>query len=75
MCAQGPWALLNEGYAKCGDVFTVPVLHKRVTFLIGPTVAPHFFKASDDELSQREVSSAHATSNAVHVLGVLGPLM
>jgi sterol 14-demethylase len=31
------------------------VAHKRVTFLIGPEVAPHFFKAGDDEMSQSEV--------------------
>ncbi|KXZ44315.1 hypothetical protein GPECTOR_69g408 [Gonium pectorale] len=53
--AKGPWNLLEEGYAKHGEVFTVPVAHKRVTFLIGPEVAPHFFKAGDDEMSQSEV--------------------
>jgi sterol 14alpha-demethylase len=31
------------------------VAHKRVTFLIGPDAAPHFFKATDDEMSQTEV--------------------
>lgn len=46
---------MEEGYKNLGDVFTVPVAHKRVTFLIGPDVAPHFFKATDDELSQTEV--------------------
>jgi sterol 14-demethylase len=46
---------MEEGYAKYGDAFTVPVAHKRVTFLIGPDVAPHFFKATDDEMSQTEV--------------------
>ncbi|KAF6265917.1 sterol 14 desaturase [Scenedesmus sp. NREL 46B-D3] len=53
--AGGPWKLMEEGYAKLGDAFTVPVAHKRVTFLIGPDVAPHFFKATDEELSQTEV--------------------
>ena len=33
----------------------MPVAHKRITFLIGPDVSPHFFKASDDEMSQTEV--------------------
>ncbi|KIY94226.1 cytochrome P450, family 51 (sterol14-demethylase) [Monoraphidium neglectum] len=46
---------MEEGYRTLGDAFTVPVAHKRVTFLIGPDVAPHFFKATDDELSQTEV--------------------
>lgn len=59
---------METGYAKYGDAFTVPVAHKRVTFLIGPDVAPHFFKATDDEMSQTEVRSnvapAAATSPA-----------
>ncbi|GBF88206.1 sterol 14 desaturase [Raphidocelis subcapitata] len=53
--AGGPWKLMEEGYSTKGEVFTVPVAHKRVTFLIGPDVAPHFFKATDEELSQTEV--------------------
>eukprot|EP00878_Enallax_costatus_P004843 GHUV01005097.1.p1 GENE.GHUV01005097.1~~GHUV01005097.1.p1 ORF type:complete len:497 (+),score=160.86 GHUV01005097.1:332-1822(+) len=53
--AGGPWKLMQDGYSKFGDAFTVPVAHKRVTFLIGPDVAPHFFKATDDEMSQTEV--------------------
>ncbi|PNW86578.1 hypothetical protein CHLRE_02g092350v5 [Chlamydomonas reinhardtii] len=51
----GPWKLLENGYAKFGECFTVPVAHRRVTFLIGPEVSPHFFKAGDDEMSQSEV--------------------
>lgn len=53
--AGGPWKLMHTGYEQLGEVFTVPVAHKRVTFLIGPDVAPHFFKATDDEMSQTEV--------------------
>lgn len=53
---QGPWKVMDEGYTRFGEVFTVPVAHKRVTFLIGPDVAPHFFKATDDEMSQTEVN-------------------
>ena len=33
----------------------MPVLHKKLTFLIGPYVCPHFFKAPDDVMSQDEV--------------------
>ena len=55
--AQGPMLLMADGYKKCGEVFTVPLLHKNVTFLIGPATAPHFFKANDDEMSQTEVTS------------------
>eukprot|EP00884_Botryococcus_braunii_P003088 jgi/Botrbrau1/12780/Bobra.0238s0017.1 len=53
--AGGPIPLMRQGYAACGEVFTVPLLHKRVTFLLGPHVSHHFFKATDDELSQKEV--------------------
>lgn len=49
--------LMETGYATYGECFTVPVAHKRVTFLIGPDVSPHFFKATDDEMSQTEVSN------------------
>ena len=52
---QGPMRLMDEGYKRYGEVFTVPVAHKKMTFLIGPPVSEHFFKASDDELSQKEV--------------------
>jgi len=52
---QGPLNLMNEGYEKLGEVFTVPVLHKRITFLLSPTVVEHFFKGTDEEVSQQEV--------------------
>lgn len=52
---QGPIPLMRQGYEACGEVFTVPLLHKKVTFLLGPHVSEHFFKANDDELSQKEV--------------------
>ncbi len=47
--------LMTKGYKQFGEVFTVPVAHRRITFLIGPSVSHHFFKASDDEMSQTEV--------------------
>lgn len=47
--------LMAEGYARHGEVFTVPVLHKNITFLLGPRVSAHFFKANDEEMSQKEV--------------------
>lgn len=51
----GPLKLMEDGYAKYGEVFTVPVLHKKITVLIGPNVTSHFFKASDEVMSQKEV--------------------
>ncbi|CAG9462094.1 unnamed protein product [Pedinophyceae sp. YPF-701] len=53
--AKGPLPLMQEGYNKLGDVFTVSVLHKRITFLLTPSVVEHFFKGTDDEVSQKEV--------------------
>ena len=47
--------LMKAGYDTYGEVFTVPVLHKKITFLIGPHVSAHFYKASDDDMSQKEV--------------------
>jgi len=52
---QGPLPLMTEMYAKHGEVFTIPLLHKKMTFLVGPHVAPHFFNATDDKMSQTEV--------------------
>ena len=52
--------VMADGYASFGEVFTVPLLHKNLTFLIGPTVAPHFFKATDDEMSQTEVRARYS---------------
>jgi hypothetical protein len=46
---------MEQGYKLHGEVFTVPVAHKRMTFLIGPDVSAHFFKATDEEMSQSEV--------------------
>ncbi|CAI5465414.1 unnamed protein product [Closterium sp. Yama58-4] len=52
---KGPIPLIQDAYAKYGSVFTVNVLHMRMTFLIGPEATTHFYKASEDQLSQREV--------------------
>lgn len=52
---SGPINLMTEGFKKHGEVFTVPVLHLKITFLIGPNVSPHFFRASDAQMSQKEV--------------------
>lgn len=36
--------LMEKAYKSYGSVFTVPLFHKRMTFLIGPEVSSHFFK-------------------------------
>lgn len=55
-------ALVEEGYKKCGEVFTVPVFHWKITFLVGPDVSPHFYKGSDEDVSQKEVKEETAGS-------------
>lgn len=52
---QGPMKMMQDGFAKHGEVFTVPLLTRNFTFLLDPHVSGHFFKASDDEMSQYEV--------------------
>ena len=52
---QGPLGVMAEAFNKHGDVFTVPVGNKRMTFLLGPTPALHFFRGSDEVISQKEV--------------------
>lgn len=52
---KGPIVMLREEYPKLGSVFTVNVVNKKITFLIGPEVSAHFFKASESDLSQQEV--------------------
>ena len=37
------------------QVFTVPLLHLRMTFIVGPSVSPHFYNGRDDMMSQKEV--------------------
>nr|ASB17937.1 cytochrome P450 CYP51G1 [Polygala tenuifolia] len=52
---KGPILMLREEYPKLGSVFTLNLFHKNITFLIGPEVSAHFFKASESDLSQQEV--------------------
>lgn len=51
---QGPWGLIKESYARHGEVFRVPVLHKHFTFLLEPHVMTHFYNGRDDQVSQKE---------------------
>lgn len=52
---KGPVVMLKQEYPKLGSVFTLNLLNKNITFLIGPEVSAHFFKASESDLSQQEV--------------------
>ena len=52
---SGPIKMIEEEYPRLGGVFTVPLLTRRITFLIGPEESSHFFKAPEAEMSQQEV--------------------
>ncbi|MBA0711751.1 hypothetical protein Golax_010900 [Gossypium laxum] len=52
---KGPIVMIREEYPKLGSVFTLNLFNKKITFLIGPEVSAHFFKASESDLSQQEV--------------------
>merc|ERR1719331_2254156 len=60
---QGPLGVMAEAYSKYGDVFTVPVGNKRMTFLIGPTPSVHFFRGSDVARKQMSDISAKIIEN------------
>eukprot|EP00245_Coleochaete_scutata_P016143 TRINITY_DN743_c0_g1_i1.p1 TRINITY_DN743_c0_g1~~TRINITY_DN743_c0_g1_i1.p1 ORF type:complete len:518 (+),score=106.77 TRINITY_DN743_c0_g1_i1:134-1687(+) len=51
----GPLNFIRQNYDTLGSVFTAPLFHKRITFLLSPEVTNHFFKASEKDLSQKEV--------------------
>jgi len=38
-----------------GDLFTVPMMHKKLTFLLGPECSAPFYQNKDDVMSQSEV--------------------
>ncbi|XP_006658706.1 obtusifoliol 14-alpha demethylase-like [Oryza brachyantha] len=56
LLARGPLAVIRDLHAAMGSVFTVRLLHRRVTFLVGPEEASHFFRGLESEMSQDEVS-------------------
>lgn len=52
---NGPIVMIREEYSKLGSVFTVNLFNRKITFLIGPEVSAHFFKAPESDMSQQEV--------------------
>ncbi|KAG8090609.1 hypothetical protein GUJ93_ZPchr0011g28137 [Zizania palustris] len=52
---RGPIPMIRQEYARLGSVFTVGILNRKITFLIGPEVSAHFFKGNESEMSQQEV--------------------
>lgn len=53
--AKNPINFINICRKKYGSIFTVPMLHKKLTFLVGPEVSTPFFKLNDEYMSQPEV--------------------
>jgi len=51
----GPIGLVAAGYKQLGDIFSINVFHKRLTFLIGPDAQAVLFNAKDDVAEQAEV--------------------
>jgi sterol 14-demethylase len=56
LLAKGPLQVIRDAHAEMGSVFTVRLLHRKVTFLVGPDVSSHFYQGLDSEISQDEVS-------------------
>ncbi|XP_048560146.1 obtusifoliol 14-alpha demethylase-like [Triticum urartu] len=56
LLAKGPLRVLCDAHAEMGSVFTVRLLHRKVTFLVGPDVSSHFYQGLESEISQDEVS-------------------
>uniref|UniRef100_N1QWA6 Obtusifoliol 14-alpha demethylase n=1 Tax=Aegilops tauschii TaxID=37682 RepID=N1QWA6_AEGTA len=56
LLAKGPLQVIRDAHAELGSVFTVRLLHREVTFLVGPDVPSHFYQGLDSEVSQDEVS-------------------
>lgn len=53
--AKHPINFINSCLKQCGPIFTVRILHKNMTFLLGPEVSAPFFRMRDDCMSQPEV--------------------
>jgi sterol 14-demethylase len=56
MCTKGPEATWHSLYNKFGSVFTVKLLWKRTTFLVGSEVSGSFFQGLESEVSQGNIN-------------------
>ncbi|CAM0870946.1 unnamed protein product [Alopecurus aequalis] len=56
LLAKGALQVIRDAHAELGSVFTLRLLHRKVTFLVGPDVISHFYQGLDSEISQDEVS-------------------
>lgn len=53
--AENPVKFIEICMHKYGCIYTVPMMHKNLTFLLGPEVSAPFFNLHDDAMSQPEV--------------------
>jgi sterol 14-demethylase len=53
--AKNPVKFIETGFKNYGKVFTVQMLHKNLTFLVGTEAAVPFFSLPDEKMSQSEV--------------------
>jgi sterol 14-demethylase len=53
--AKNPVKFIETGYKNYGNIYTVQMLHKNLTFLLGPEASQPFFALPDDKMSQSEV--------------------
>lgn len=53
--AKNPVNFIDRCNKKYGPIFTVPMMHKKLTFVLGPETSAPFFKLNDDFMSQNEV--------------------
>ncbi|XP_020201344.1 obtusifoliol 14-alpha demethylase-like [Aegilops tauschii subsp. strangulata] len=56
LLAKGPLHVIRDAHTEMGSVFTVRLLHRKVTFLVGSEVSSHFYQGLESEISQDEVS-------------------
>jgi len=57
MKEQGPIGLIKAGIKAKGEIFSIKVGTKNITFLTGPDATKFFFEAKDSELSSKECYS------------------
>jgi hypothetical protein len=66
---------MDSAFKKHGQVFTVPLFHKRVTFLLGPEVSTHFYKVclpysrSNAERGRQDGTARRAGPRQLRALG------
>mmetsp|Transcript_23367 Transcript_23367/g.38932 ORF Transcript_23367/g.38932 Transcript_23367/m.38932 type:complete len:486 (-) Transcript_23367:295-1752(-) len=53
--AKNPVAFIEACRQKFGSIYTVPMLHKNLTFLLEPECSAPFYQLTDDVMSQSEV--------------------